>query len=134
MGSKFFCAEQATIKFLDKRLREKHEVLFFKNAKCKITFDNESPMGTHKKGQIAFLPWEPTRDDILNKRPIELMVAPPNCTHEPTSEDTEQTLTLLQWRRMPIGLTPERTVFLNGMAHMRAVRTQQYGLQLCVSP
>ena len=126
-GQKFIKAQGAAIKLLDEKLPEKHKVCFFQNAMHRITFKNDTPMGTHTSGQLAYLPWEPTRDDVLSGRPIEMMVAPLGCTHEPRSQETEATLQQLGWNRMPIGIAPDRSIYANGM---RVCRTQQYGLYL----
>ena len=115
------------IKLLDRKVREKHEVFFFKNARYRITFNKTTPMGTHSNGQIAFLPWHPNEEDINMGRPVEMMVGPPGCTYLPGSDDTEDTLT--GWVRMAIGMVPDRSVRSNSM---RVQRTRQYGLELYV--
>ena len=66
---------------------------------------------------------------MLNRKPVELMVGPPGCTYLPGSDDTEESLDQMKWKKMRIGLVPDRTVWSNGM---RVLRTQQYGLELYV--
>ena len=92
-----------------------------------MTFDKHNQ---HSNGQLAFLPWNPDADTILNKRPVTLMVAPPGCSYLPNENDDEHTLAAKLWTKKRVGIAPDASVCQRGI---RMKRTSQYGLQLYVA-
>ena len=92
-----------------------------------MTFDKHNQ---HSNGQLAFLPWDPDADTILNKRPVTLMVAPPGCSYLPNENDNEHTLAAKLWTKKKVGIAPDSSVYQKGI---RMKRTSQCGLQLHVA-
>ena len=120
-------ATKSTAAFLNWKLREHNEVFFYKKARHRITFNKHN---SHSNGQLAFLPWKPDAETVMNKRPVTLMVAPPGCSYLPNENDNEDTLAERHWTRKKIGIAPDATTYQRGI---RMKRTSQYGLQLYVA-
>ena len=123
---RYVTAKPTTSKSLDRKVREHRELLFFKGAKYRITFNKP---GVHSNGQLAFMFEHPVAADIQHKRPIELLIAPPGCSYIPGDTDTSETLTALQWKVAKVGLAPENIIYIR---NTKAKRSNQYGLQLYV--
>ena len=118
---RYIPASKSTTATLNWRLREHHEVFFYRKARYRITFNKHNH---HSNGQLAFLPWDPDVETTLNKRPVTLMVAPPGCSCLPNENDDEHTLAAKLWTRKRVGIAPDASVYQKGI---RMKRTSQHG-------
>ena len=123
---RYVSAKPTTSKSLDKKVRESRELLLYKGAKYRVTFNKP---GVHCNGQLAFMYQHPSPTSIRNKRPIELLIAPPGCCYIPADSDTYETLRARQWTVAKIGIAPENIIYVR---NTKAKRCNQYGLQLYV--
>lgn len=123
---RYIPATDATKRYLDHSLREQQKVYFFLKARYRITFNKP---GSFSNGQLAFLATMPSKQDIAEKRPVQLLLAPPGSSYIPSRTDTEESLLARGWQVTSVGVAPENDIALRSG---RARRTSQYGLQLYV--
>ncbi len=123
---RYIPAKKTTSKSLDRKVRESSELLFYRGAKYRVTFNKP---GVHSNGQLAFMFEHPSADDIRHKRPLELLIAPPGCSYIPAESDTFETLTAREWTVAKVGIAPENIIYVR---NTKAKRSNQYGLQLYV--
>ena len=123
VDGRFHIASETISKSLNKKTKEPNILYFFKGARFQITFNKP---GSFSNSQLAILTELPNRDDIKERKPINLLVAPPGCRYIPTETDLISDLQASGWEYMNVGSPPERTYDVGSGVRARRF---QYGLR-----
>ena len=98
-------ATQSTKCALDKKAKEVARLDFFPYAQYDITFN--CPKGDFFQSQMAILLDElPSTNDLIQWKPIKVMIAPSGCKEVPHQFPSKQLLFDLGWKECSIGKAP----------------------------
>jgi hypothetical protein len=119
----FVQATQATSRRLNTQVKEPSTLFFYPGALYEITFNKKNH---YNQAQLAVLRNVPDEAHIAEKRPVEIMLAPPGCKSLPHDYTTPDELSTNGWKPATVGLCAERIHnFQNGLQAKRL----QYGLR-----
>ena len=127
-GGNWLVASEATRKRLDRKLKQKRELVLYPLARYEFTHVLKDRFN---QGQLALLLNVPTENDLAEKRAIEVYKGPSGVKHFPPAVDcTPQHLRSLGWQPVlvPYDMTPSERIG----KRLQARRTQ-YGLKPRVS-
>jgi len=117
-------ASPATTKSLNYIVKPPEELYFYVGGRYAITGNNKRE--GYSNSQLAYCHKLPTKEQLRDKAPIEMLVAPPGCRYIPGDDDTAESLVRMGWVPKKIGKCREITHNLPG--GIRAYR-QQYDLR-----
>ena len=109
---------------LEQKLKEPHDLLFFKGAIYEITFNSD---GKFSNIQLAILYDLPSADDLSNWRPINVLKCPigeKEIEFDPAH--SKDYYLNLGYEEVNIGVAPDRTQYLSNNTQ---AKRKQYGLR-----
>ena len=120
----FVSATLATSQFLTTKVKEPIKLWFYPDALYQITYNKKNH---YNQSQLAMLHHIPELTDITEKKPIDVVVAPPGCKSLPSdSPSCQQLIEQHGWKRNKVGVCADRIhTFRSGIQAKRL----QYGLQ-----